>query len=60
MAPPENPDVLAQAIAEAGKSFDSNADDSRRIEVRARIVNNFGLEKMTHSYLTLWQSVASS
>lgn len=60
VVPPENPDLLAQAIAEAGKSFKSNADDSRRIEVRARIVNNYGLEKMTHSYLTLWQSLASS
>jgi len=60
VVPSEKPDLLAQAIAEAGKSFKSDADDSRRIEARNRIVNNFSLEKMTQSYLTLWQSVASS
>ena len=60
VVPPANPVLLAQALEEAGKSFKSNGDESRRIEVRKRVVNNFSLEKMTQSYITLWQSVASS
>lgn len=60
VVPPENPDLLAQAIEEAGKSFKSDGDESRRIGVRNRVVNNFSLEKMTQSYVNLWQSLASS
>lgn len=60
VVPPENSDLLAQALEEAGKSLKTNADESRRIEVRNRVVNNFSLEKMTQSYITLWQSVLLS
>lgn len=60
VVPPASPDLLALALEAAGKSFENKSDAQRRIDARNRIVDNFSLEKMTQSYVNLWQSVASS
>lgn len=60
IAPPKNPQLLAKAIEAAASSFDTPAFALRRLAARKRIVDNFSLEKMTQSYVNLWQSVASS
>ena len=60
IVPPRNPQLLAKAIETAALSFDTPAFASRRLAARNRIVENFSLEKMTQSYVNLWQSVASS
>ncbi|MGB4116673.1 MAG: glycosyltransferase [Polaromonas sp.] len=60
VVPPKSPQLLAQAIKAAVSSVGTPGFASRRIDARNRIVDNFSLEKMTQSYVTLWQSVASS
>ena len=60
VVPPGRPDLLALALEDAAKSFKNESDTTRRTETRNRVLNNFSLEKMTQSYVNLWQSVASS
>ena len=58
IVPPKNPGLLALALLEAIGSFGDENDAKRRIEARKRIVDNFSLERMTHAYVYLWQSMA--
>ena len=60
VVPPESPDLLAKALQQAESSFRSESNELRRVEARKRVADNFSLEKMTQSYVNLWQSVASS
>ncbi len=60
VVPPESPDLLAKALQQAENSFRSEGHELRRVEARKRVADNFSLEKMTQSYVNLWQSVASS
>lgn len=60
VVPPGNSDLLALALEDAANSFENESDEARRVEARKRVADNFSLEKMTQSYVSLWQSVASS
>jgi glycosyltransferase involved in cell wall biosynthesis len=60
VVPPQNPVLLAHAILAAMGGFGGKNDAERRLDARARIVDNFSLERMVQGYARLWQVVAST
>jgi glycosyltransferase involved in cell wall biosynthesis len=56
-APAKNPAALAQVIEEALADCGNESYSDRRARSRKRIVDNFGLEKMSQAYSELWRSL---
>ena len=59
VVPPKQPRQLAAAMVDAMADATTTGHAQRRSRSRQQIVDNFSLEKMTQSYVRLWQSVAS-
>lgn len=59
VVPPRSPRALADALsgAIASQAADAGAWAQRQQQCRARITENFSLERMTASYLAVWQSL---
>ncbi len=60
VAPPGSPELLAARIGEAHRMFveEPSAWSRRREAARARIVDDFGLERMAQAYEAIWREVA--
>ncbi len=58
IAPPENPKLLAEAIAAVIKTVKDKGRDQVGFQCRRRIVQNFSLERMVASYKSLWKGVS--
>jgi glycosyltransferase involved in cell wall biosynthesis len=57
VAPPRNPETLAAAIEEALSALEHVPREALRSRCRARIVENFGMSRMTDSFGTLWRKL---
>jgi glycosyltransferase involved in cell wall biosynthesis len=57
VAPPRNPEALAAAIEEALLTFERVPRETLSSRCRARIVENFGMRRMTDSYSALWRKL---
>jgi glycosyltransferase involved in cell wall biosynthesis len=61
VVPPRDPKALGEAIAEAYRERQNSASQwkARQSAARARIVENFSLEKMVSAYRALWENLAA-
>jgi glycosyltransferase involved in cell wall biosynthesis len=57
VAPPRNPQALAAAIEEALVTLERVPRETLSSRCRARIVENFGMRRMTDSYSALWRKL---
>lgn len=56
VAPPKNPELLADSIIDALNEFqDHELFQQRRKRARERIVNNFSIQKMVENYNRVWR-----
>jgi glycosyltransferase involved in cell wall biosynthesis len=60
VVPPRDPKALGEAIVEAYRERQNSASQwkARQSAARARIVENFSLEKMVKAYMSIWQRFA--
>lgn len=56
VAPPKNPELLAERIIDAFNEFQNDElFQQRRKRARERIVNNFSVQKMVENYNRVWR-----